>query len=153
MRKLFFPLLIIALIIMDQWSKWFIVTTLSLGEIKPFLNNVMSLTYLQNNGAAFSIFQNQQLFFIVVTVIFLGLAGYYFWKNRNGNLWFLLGLSLVISGGIGNFIDRVRLGYVVDMIQLDFMDFAIFNVADSYLSIGVALLVIVLWREDSGLNH
>ncbi|GAB6699018.1 hypothetical protein BOVMAS30_03660 [Streptococcus uberis] len=57
-------------------------------------------------------------------------------------------LILIISGAIGNFIDRMRLSYVVDMIHLDFMNFAIFNVADSYLSIGVVLLMIILWKEE-----
>ena len=66
----------------------------------------------------------------------------------------MLSLSLIISGGLGNFIDRVRLGYVVDMVHLDFMDFAIFNVADSYLTVGVVMLFIVLWREgEDGINH
>ena len=61
---------------------------------------------------------------------------------------------MIISGGLGNFIDRVRLGYVVDMVHLDFMDFAIFNVADSYLTVGVVMLFIVLWREgEDGINH
>ncbi len=65
-----------------------------------------------------------------------------------------MSLSLIISGGLGNFIDRVRLGYVVDMVHLDFMDFAIFNVADSYLTVGVVMLFIVLWREgEDGINH
>ncbi|WP_019316870.1 signal peptidase II, partial [Streptococcus mutans] len=66
--------------------------------------------------------------------------------------WLLVSLLLIISGGLGNFIDRLRLGYVVDMIHLDFVDFAIFNVADSYLSVGVALLIIALWKEEKNGN-
>ena len=62
--------------------------------------------------------------------------------------------SLIISGGIGNFIDRLRLSYVVDMVHLDFMNFAIFNVADSYLTVGVVILFIALWKEEeNGINH
>ena len=109
---------------------------------------------MRNYGAAFSILQNQQWFFVILTIVVVGAAIYYFIRNLNGSFWFLLSLSLIISGGLGNFIDRVRLGYVVDMVHLDFMDFAIFNVADSYLTVGVVMLFIVLWREgEDGINH
>ena len=67
-------------------------------------------------------------------------------KNYQKSLWLVLSLVLIISGGIGNFIDRVHLGYVVDMVQLDFIDFAIFNVADSYLTVGVLLLILIYGR-------
>ena len=70
-------------------------------------------------------------------------------KNSGAAFWLLLGLTLIISGGIGNFIDRVRQGFVVDMFHLDFMNFAIFNVADIYLTVGVGLLLIYLLREES----
>lgn len=150
MRKISFPLLALVLVVLDQWSKVVTVAYINLGELKSFLPGLVSLTYLQNYGAAFSIFQHQQWFFTVVTLIFLAVAFYYFVKNIKGNLWFLLGLTLVISGGIGNFIDRLRQGYVVDMIQLDFVDFAIFNVADVYLTLGVLVLVFILWREEDG---
>ena len=100
------------------------------------------------------LFQYQQWFFTVITLAVVGAACYYFVKNINGNFWFLFGLMLIISGGIGNFIDRLRLGYVVDMVHLDFMNFAIFNVADSYLTVGVVILFIALWKEEeNGINH
>ena len=153
-RYLYFPLLMVVLVALDQWSKLWIVKHILLGSIHKGLPFIFSLIYLRNYGAAFSILQNQQWFFVILTIVVVGAAIYYFIRNLNGSFWFLLSLSLIISGGLGNFIDRVRLGYVVDMVHLDFMDFAIFNVADSYLTVGVVMLFIVLWREgEDGINH
>ncbi len=153
-RKLYFPLAAVALIFLDQLSKQWIVNHIPLNTIRKCVPGIFSLTYLRNYGAAFSILQNQQWFFTVITLAVVGAACYYFIKNINGNFWFLFGLLLIISGGIGNFIDRLRLGYVVDMVHLDFMNFAIFNVADSYLTVGVVILFIALWKEEeNGINH
>ncbi|WP_159721077.1 signal peptidase II [Streptococcus halichoeri] len=136
------------LLALDQWVKFWTVSHLQLGEIKPFIKGVVSLTYLQNSGAAFSILQHQQWFFTLVSLVVLGAALYYYFKRDTG-LWLKeLALIFIIAGGLGNFSDRLRLGYVIDMVHLDFIDFAIFNVADSYLCIGVALLFIVLWKEE-----
>lgn len=153
-RKLYGPLAAVILILLDQLSKQWVVNHIPLNAIRKCVPGIFSLTYLRNYGAAFSILQNQQWFFTVITLAVVGAACYYFIKNINGNFWFLFGLLLIISGGIGNFIDRLRLGYVVDMVHLDFMNFAIFNVADSYLTVGVVILFIALWKEEeNGINH
>ena len=153
-RKLYGPLAAVILILLDQLSKQWIVNHIPLNAIRKCVPGIFSLTYLRNYGAAFSILQNQQWFFTVITLAVVVAACYYFIKNINGNFWFLFGLLLIISGGIGNFIDRLRLGYVVDMVHLDFMNFAIFNVADSYLTVGVVILFIALWKEEeNGINH
>ena len=153
-RKLYGPLAAVILILLDQLSKQWIVNHIPLNAIRKCVPGIFSLTYLRNYGAAFSILQNQQWFFTVITLAVVGAACYYFIKNINGNFWFLFGLLLIISGGIGNFIDRLRLGYVVDMVHLDFMNFAIFNVADSYLTVGVVILFIALLKEEeNGINH
>ncbi|MBK8157025.1 signal peptidase II [Streptococcus infantarius] len=153
-RKLYFPLAAVMLILLDQLSKQWIVNHIPLNAIRKCVPGIFSLTYLRNYGAAFSILQNQQWLFTVITLTVVGAACYYFIKNINGNFWFLFGLLLIISGGIGNFIDRLRLSYVVDMVHLDFMNFAIFNVADSYLTVGVVILFIALWKEEeNGINH
>lgn len=153
-RNLYFPLAAVMLILLDQLSKQWIVNHIPLNAIRKCVPGIFSLTYLRNYGAAFSILQNQQWFFTVITLAVVGAACYYFIKNINGNFWFLFGLLLIISGGIGNFIDRLRLGYVIDMVHLDFMNFAIFNVADSYLTVGVMILFIALWKEEeNGINH
>lgn len=148
MRKFGIPITIIGLIILDQLSKLWIVNHIALGEVQSFLSPIFSLTYVRNYGAAFSMLQNQQWFFALVTFVVVGAAIYYLIKNIKGHWLLLLGLMLVISGGLGNFLDRVRLGYVVDMVQLDFVDFAIFNVADSYLTVGVVVLALALWKDE-----
>lgn len=148
MRKIVFPLWIAALIGLDQLVKWWTVETIALHEVKPFLPNIMSLTYLRNYGAAYSILQNQQWLFTIVTLVVMSALTWYFVKNINGSLFTLFSLSLIIAGGLGNFIDRLRLGYVVDMFHLDFINFPVFNVADICLTIGVGILFICLMKEE-----
>ena len=130
-RKVTVPIVIVALIALDQWVKFEIVKNIQLGGVKPFIPKILSLTYLRNTGAAFSILENQQWLFAVITLVVIGAAIWYLSKHIKGSVWLLSALSLIIAGGIGNFIDRMRQGFVVDMFQLDFINFAIFNVADS----------------------
>lgn len=148
MRKIVFPLWIAALIGLDQLVKWWTVETIALHEVKPFLPNIMSLTYLRNYGAAYSILQNQQWLFTIVTLVVMSVLTWYFVKNIKGSLLTLFSLSLMIAGGLGNFIDRLRLGYVVDMFHLDFINFPVFNVADICLTVGVGILFICLMKEE-----
>ncbi|BBD22692.1 signal peptidase II [Streptococcus constellatus] len=147
-RKVMVPIVIVALIALDQWVKFEIVKNIQLGEVKPFLPKILSLTYLRNTGAAFSILENQQWLFAVITLVVIGAAIWYLSKHIKGSVWLLSALSLIIAGGIGNFIDRMRQGFVVDMFQLDFINFAIFNVADSYLTIGVLVLIVMMLKEE-----
>ena len=148
-RKISIFISILLLILLDQAVKGYVVKEIPLGGMRRFIPKVVSLTYLKNSGAAFSMLENQQWFFAIITLIAMGAAFVYLYRHIKGSLWLLLGLTLIISGGIGNFIDRLRQGFVVDMFHLDFMNFAIFNVADIYLTIGVGLLLIYLLREES----
>ena len=148
-RKVSIFISILLLIILDQAVKGYVVKEIPLGGMRRFIPKVVSLTYLKNSGAAFSMLENQQWFFTIITLIAMGAAFVYLYRHIKGSIWLLLGLTLIISGGIGNFIDRLRQGFVVDMFHLDFMNFAIFNVADIYLSSGVGLLLIYLLREES----
>ena len=147
-RKVTVPIVIVALIALDQWVKFEIVKNIQLGGVKPFIPKILSLTYLRNTGAAFSILENQQWLFAVITLVVIGAAIWYLSKHIKGSVWLLSALSLIIAGGIGNFIDRMRQGFVVDMFQLDFIGFAIFNVADSYLTIGVLVLIVMMLKEE-----
>ena len=148
-RKVSIFVSILLLILLDQAVKGYVVKEIPLGGMRRFIPKVVSLTYLKNSGAAFSMLENQQWFFTIITLIAMGAAFVYLYRHIKGSIWLLLGLTLIISGGIGNFIDRLRQGFVVDMFHLDFMNFAIFNVADIYLTIGVGLLLIYLLREES----
>lgn len=148
MRKYVIPVGILMLIGVDQLVKWWVVNHIALDTVQKFIPNVLSLAYLRNYGAAYSLLQNQQMFFTIVTIVVMIGAIWYLVKNIHGSLWLLSSLSLVIAGGLGNFLDRLRLGYVVDMFHLDFINFPIFNVADSYLTVGVIILFICIMKEE-----
>lgn len=140
--------LILSLIGLDQWVKAWTVATIELDTVRDFLPGIMSLAYLRNYGAAWSILQNQQWFFTIVTLVVMAGLGWYMVKSIRGSLLTLFSLALIVAGGLGNFIDRVRLGYVVDMFHLDFISFPIFNVADVCLTVGVGLLLICIMKEE-----
>ena len=144
--------IIAALIVLDQLVKSYVVQNIALGEIKSWIPNLVSLTYLQNRGAAFSMLQDQQWFFAVITLVVMAGAIWYLHKHIEDSFWTVLGLALIIAGGLGNFIDRVSQGFVVDMFHLDFVNFAIFNVADSYLTVGVLVLLLAMLKEEMNGN-
>ena len=148
-RKITIPLTIVLLIVLDQLVKWTIVSNIKLSEVKGFIPSIMSLTYLQNTGAAFSILENQQWLFTIITLLVIGGAIWYLIKNIKGSFWLISGLTLIIAGGLGNFIDRLRQGFVVDMFQVDFINFAVFNVADTYLTFGVLIMLLVIIKEET----
>lgn len=112
------------------------------GENVPFIKGIINLTYVENRGAAFGILQGRQVFFKILTVIALGVFMFFLYKNRGGNIVIRLSLALIIGGTAGNFIDRVNLNYVRDMIEFDFVNFAVFNIADCALTVGVTLFAI-----------
>ncbi|MGM0217267.1 signal peptidase II [Enterococcus sp. AZ126] len=136
------------LIGLDQWVKYLTVANIQLGETKEFIPGFLSFTYLRNTGAAWSLLEGKMWFFYIITVIVVAVVLYILVKNVNGSKWFAVGLSLVLAGAIGNFIDRLRLGFVVDMFQTEFIRFPIFNVADSALVIGVICIFIYLILDE-----
>jgi signal peptidase II len=145
-RLLVVYFLISALLVgLDQWSKYLTVQNISLGETKEFIPGFLSLTHLRNTGAAWSLLEGKMIFFYVITVIVSVVIIYLLIKNYKKSIWYSVGLSFVLAGAIGNFIDRVRLGYVVDMLQTDF---PIFNVADSTLVVGVICIFIYLILDE-----
>lgn len=136
------------LIVVDQLSKWAILQNFDLYEEKILLPGFLSLFYIQNRGAAWGIFEGRMIFFYIITVFVVGYLIYMFHKEKTDSKLVGVSFSLILAGAIGNFIDRLVNGFVVDMFRLDFINFPIFNVADMCLTIGVALMLIhVLFFE------
>lgn len=137
-----FFLLIPAIVILDQFSKYLAVKYLEPIGSYPLIDNVFHLTFVKNDGAAFSIFSSKQLFLIVMTVIviFLILGLLYKSVQEGSSTGLSLALALIAGGAIGNLVDRMRLNYVVDYFEFRFVNFAIFNVADVFIVLGTALL-------------
>ena len=141
---------VVALLVVaaDQGTKWAIVEWIDLYGRVP-INSFMNLTHQQNTGAAFSFLAGasgwQRWFFVVLATAVSAVIGVWLWRIRTeGPLVLMAGLSLVLGGAVGNLIDRARLGYVTDFIQVWFGKWAFpsFNVADAAISVGAALLII-----------
>lgn len=147
----YYLLLMLMLIILDQLLKHWTTTHLALDAVSSLVPHILALTNLHNSGAAWSILEGQQWFFTIISLVALIFIGYYLWRFRH-RFWYALPLTFIMAGTLGNFIDRLRLGYVVDMLQLEFINFPIFNLADSFLTIGVLILIVVIWREGEHEN-
>jgi signal peptidase II len=139
-------------IVLDQVTKHWIVSFFStkpLGYSVPILGPIVTLEYVQNTGVAFSLLQGQVVMFLFIALA-IGVIGYLYWRSREtGSLALKLSFGLVLGGALGNLIDRFSHAYVVDFIHFQIphiFDFAVFNVADSAISIGVVLLAIMIWR-------
>ena len=151
-----FAIFAVLIVILDQISKYFTVANIALYETIPFIPGVLSLTYVRNIGAAFSALQGQQWLFAIVFVLFTVLILWEYFKKPMGfdtfERWLI---AAIYGGGLGNMIDRVRLGYVVDMIKTDFISFPVFNVADCFITCGSILLMVHLvffnksfWKDE-----
>ncbi|MEA5095852.1 signal peptidase II [Sedimentibacter saalensis] len=134
-------------IVSDQLTKLWAVNQLKDGESIKLIGNFLRFTYAENKGAAFSILQNQLWFFIIATVVMLIILGYMFFMAKNLTPVSRLSISMIAGGAIGNFIDRLRLGHVVDFIDVrfgSFYNFPIFNIADSFVVCGTILMIILI---------
>lgn len=136
-------------VVTDQVTKFLVEKILPKDTTISIIPSVLHLTYVKNYGAAFGILQNQKFFLLGVTsIILIGIIIFLFFKEiKSGFL--LWALVLIISGGIGNLIDRVFRGYVIDFIDFRLINFAVFNLADSYVCIGVFLIIIYILFIDA----
>lgn len=145
---LIYLFIVVSLVSLDQYTKSIILNYFELYQSKTIIDGFFSLTYVQNFGAGFSIMQNARTTFLIITPICL--VGFTYLFIKSNDKLSKTALLLMISGTIGNFIDRIVRVYVVDF--LDFiifgLDFPIFNVADIFLTIGVCLYIIALIKEE-----
>lgn len=156
MQMLFYALFAAGIVVADQVTKYLTVASIPLYQDVPFLPGVLNLTYVQNTGAAFSSFEGQQWLFAVIFLVFTGLIFWEYYKKPMGFLPFERWcIAAVYGGGLGNMIDRVRMGYVVDMIETSFMEFPVFNVADIFITCGCILMMAHLifcnkefWKDE-----
>lgn len=131
-------------ILLDQITKWLSVKFLTKVVTVPIIKDVIHLTYVENRGAAFGMFQNQRwIFMITSTVMIIGLSLYLYLGFAENKLY-EISIAMIISGGIGNMIDRIALKYVIDFIDFRLINFAVFNGADSFVCVGAGLLVLAL---------
>ena len=141
----------VAVVAADQFTKYLTLANIPLHADVPFIPGFLGFTYVQNTGAAFSSFEGQQWLFALIFAGFTGLLIYEYFKNTMHfttlEKWCI---AAVYGGGLGNMIDRIRMGYVVDMIETTFMEFPVFNVADCFITCGCILMMahLILFNKE-----
>ena len=156
MQFLFMAVFAGAIVLLDQLTKFWTVSNIPLYDHISAIPGLFRLTYVQNTGAAFSAFRGMQWLFALIFVVLTVAILYEYFKKplpfTGFERWLI---AAIYGGGVGNMIDRVRFGYVVDMIEVDFMNFAVFNVADCFITCGSILMILHLiffnkefWKEE-----
>ncbi len=136
-------ILIIVLIALDQITKYLVVANFQYGETLPIIKDFFHLTYVQNQGIAFGMFQSKTKLLAVITVIaVVGVSCYMYKEVKKSPVTEKIAYSLILAGAIGNMIDRIFRDFVVDMVDFRGIWQFVFNLADAWINIGVALLII-----------
>ena len=151
MQLLFYTLFVAGILAADQFTKYLTVANIALGQRIEWMPGFLGLTYVQNTGATFSSFEGMQWLFALIFAVFTVAI---IWEYRQSSMkfskfeWWCI--VAIYGGGLGNMIDRIRLGYVVDMIRTEFMVFPVFNVADCFITCGcIALMVsLILFNKE-----
>ncbi len=141
-----FLLLALSLIAVDQWSKWLVTGCMAQGQSIPVIERIFYLTYVRNPGAAFGMLPYKTAFFVLVTImVVLGIL-IFLKRIPKGKVLLKAGLALQVGGAVGNLIDRIRFGQVIDF--LDFRVWPVFNLADVGIVIGVGILFLELVKNN-----
>ena len=140
-----------AVIAFDQWTKWLVRRDIPLGESRlpewlEWLSPYARFTHIQNRGASFGMFQDGNLFFIMLTFLIVGGILYFVSKMEEDNPWMWAAGGLYLGGAVGNLIDRLLFGAVTDFISVG--TFYIFNIADASINVSVAMLLILFWFQE-----
>ncbi|MBD2338080.1 lipoprotein signal peptidase [Calothrix sp. FACHB-156] len=151
-NQLFWLAALIAFFI-DQLTKYWVVQTFKLGQTLPLLPDIFHFTYVTNTGAAFSLLSGKvewlRWLSLAVSLVLIGVAVF----GPLLSFWDQLGYGLILGGAMGNGIDRFILGYVVDFLDFRLINFAVFNMADSFISIGIVCLLIASWQKTPTSNN
>ena len=140
--------MIMLIVAFDQITKYFAKLNLYGKGAKTFIKGVVEFVYAENTGVAFSLFSGGRWFFIILTAVAVTACLVYMFKgNGKNNLWLFWSLGVIVSGAIGNLIDRIFLGYVIDFINPTFVNFAVFNIADCAVTLGAISLVAYLFVD------
>ena len=142
-------ILMVILTLLDQWTKSLVVHHLKDQSDIILIPGVFQLHYLENRGAAFGILQNQKIVFVILTIIYLAAVFWFLHRCPKTGRYTLLHIiaSVLTAGALGNFIDRLRLGYVVDFFYFRLIDFPVFNVADIYVTVSFAVLLLLVFFQ------
>ncbi len=141
--------IIIIILVLDQITKFIIASSMKVGDSFEVIPNFLNITSHRNDGAAWGILSGKMSFFFIITIIILVVLIVFYIKEAKNNLLMQIAISLLFAGALGNFIDRVLHGEVVDFVDTYIFgyNFPIFNVADSSLTIGVLLIIIALLTD------
>ena len=155
---IFLSILVVG-VVLDQITKFLVVRALSFGEQIPVIKGFFNLVLIYNRGAAFGLFANLSLefawvFFIITTSLVLGVVAFLWWRLPEDQTLAVVGFSLIFAGAVGNLIDRVRLGEVIDFLDFHLSGYhwPAFNVADSLVCIGAGLLLWFIFKEEKSQN-
>ena len=142
-------LVILASVAVDQVTKQLAVRFLAEGNSVEVIPGIFRFTYVENRGAAFGMLADHRWVFMIISTVAIAALLVYLWKFRPASKWACVALSLIIGGGIGNMIDRVALGYVVDMFDLLLFEYPVFNLADCFVVVGAILgSIYYLWLYE-----
>jgi len=139
--QLIYWLLFAVLVVGDQSLKYYVTNNIATMSVHDFIPGILSITHITNTGAAWSMLEGKMLFFYLVTIIAVVVLVYLFVKADKKDYLYRFSLIFLLAGTVGNAIDRFTRHFVVDMFNLDFINFPIFNLADTYITIGVVLII------------
>ncbi len=148
LEKVIYIAICAVILILDIITKIWATDVLKSLVTIPLWQNVFHLTYVENTGAAFGSFQGNRVFLVAVTLVAIGAGSVFLFKNRKKSL-LSVSMAFILGGALGNLLDRVFRGFVVDMLDFRLINFPVFNVADIFVCLGAALIVIyIIFFED-----